>query len=281
MGSDQKSKISLSDYVHWVLSTCERHKTESYWWRGQPEHKPLRPKIFREEYSFFSDNEQRWNTEFKRQAALRHSPLPPHDDQIGWYCLMRHHGLPTRLLDWTESAFVALYFAVEKNNDSPGEVWFLNPLGLNCHEIEKGKKAGALIFLGQHSDFTIHGCLSPNKKLMEEYAPKAREHESVTANFPKPPSPSTKAFAFWTSDVHARSIAQHGRYTFHYDNSPVQELPNCEGYSDRFVIPADRKGDLLAQLRIFGMGKSQVFPDLDALAHDLNWFARKVTPSSV
>lgn len=47
---------------------------------------------------------------------------------------MRHSGIPTRLLDWTENFSVALYFALRANKPNPC-VWILDPYNLNSQSF--------------------------------------------------------------------------------------------------------------------------------------------------
>ena len=62
---------------------------------------------------------------FKRQCYVYTSQVPSDESTMEWLALMRHYFAPTRLLDWTYSYFVALFFAIE-NATGPAAVWALD-----------------------------------------------------------------------------------------------------------------------------------------------------------
>jgi hypothetical protein len=73
----------------------------------------------------YSTEEQWMMHEFKRKYPLFSSLLPKQNDNFEWLAIMQHHGAHTRLLDFTESIFVATYFAV---NDAiiDSSIWAIN-----------------------------------------------------------------------------------------------------------------------------------------------------------
>jgi FRG domain len=102
---------SLEDF----LQIVQRYHEHGWIYRGVGDSSfALLPKIgrieFRPQYSV--ETERLLLRTFKQRAIRFASPLPSTD--LEWLALGQHHGLPTRLLDWTYSPLVALYFAVRE-----------------------------------------------------------------------------------------------------------------------------------------------------------------------
>jgi len=55
------------------------------------------------------------------------SYTPGDENEIEWFSIMRHHGAPTRFIDWTYSLQVATYFALERcSKDDGGAIWAMD-----------------------------------------------------------------------------------------------------------------------------------------------------------
>lgn len=120
---------SLSEFIAAISSAITTD--DIFWFRGHAEVSwSLTPSALRHAEAAQRAKALQLIAEFKRIADIK-LPRPPRpDEELMWAQLAQHYGLPTRLLDWTESATVALYFACMRQ-DRDGFVILLNPIDLN------------------------------------------------------------------------------------------------------------------------------------------------------
>lgn len=178
------------------------------------------------------------------QNATPHIDFPPRDEWE-WMFLMQHHRCATRLLDWSESALAALYFAVSEKarlkND--GAVWCLDPIALN--------RAANLKF-----DFDAEIPAFGRDKVLDNYLP-SHVQENPSELFP---------VAIIGPRNTPRMAAQLGTFTInHRLYTPI------EGIADglhvwRWIIPLKAKKDILKELAYLGHSALTLFPELDKVA---------------
>jgi hypothetical protein len=83
----------------------------------------------KEDYSnsFRMEAEEYVRKAFRRRAHHYIGYLPREREELEWLALMRHHDAPTRLLDWTKSPYVAMFFALAKaGEDQTSAVWAID-----------------------------------------------------------------------------------------------------------------------------------------------------------
>jgi hypothetical protein len=225
------------------------------WFRGHAQvYGNLLLKIYREHYALIKGFrpmvESQLIYEFQRQAPTFLTEIPKSD--IEWLFLMQHHGAPTRLLDWTESALIALYFAVSKHFDKDGELWAMLPWALN-------EKSG---FWGipTSDDPTLKNLVLDAFNYSSGYAAKDKE---LTPKYPlaiRPP------MGF------PRLVTQLSTFTIHpqpNEQNQISSLLSDPKYLVRYIIPSGHKEKLLRDLASLGIKRHTLFPDLDSLCTDL------------
>lgn len=213
------------------------------WWRGQADSNwPLTPGIIRSKnQSFEGDLINR----FLMKAKSRYSNCPQSNDIGPWLFLMQHYRLPTRLLDWTESPLVALYFAVqnEEHDNKDAAIWGLQPIKLNFAQSKMSK---------------VYSYGSPEIRSLFQQA----------QNFYKG-EPDLRILAVQTEETDIRHLAQQSQFTIHGSPTPMEDLPNNEKFLGKIVIRSSAKRKMRRLLEIFAITRSYLFPDLENLSAEL------------
>lgn len=233
-----------------ILKEAHRHfKQREIWWRGQRLSKwKLDTGIWRRSDA---EAERDIMNKFRRKALSRHAKCPDMWDNAGWLFLLQHYGLQTRLLDWTESLLIAIYFAVKKSEKEKEK------------NAEKEKETGALYAL---SPFELNKCQFGKKCI---FSPDGAEMKPlVDRAFNGEVPKCEKVAAIHSREIDVKLMVQQSVFTIHGFNKPLDEIDGNENFLMKFEIEADLKKDLYELLYEFGIHESTVFPDLEHLANE-------------
>ena len=249
---------SVEEFITQVKREYNRWNTRDFpSFRGEPHSPtPLLPRLFREKNQDGSAHDENQLLQFFRRKApvLGLGCIPPraeHTDE--WLFLAQHVGLPTRLLDWTEGALVALYFSlieVKDNSEAP-VVWMLDPIELNRLSLPAGQI--------RDNEFPLTWDYRERLNIGTENFRCAWEQKRWGLAFPVAVQPT---------NIHPRMSSQKSCFTIHGTREEcLTKLVPAE-YLKKFEIDPNAI-QMLKDLRVLGISHSSLFPDLDGLAKEL------------
>lgn len=254
---------SFQQFVE-VIESCRSKSGGPLWYRGCGKKVyELIPKLYRHKKSSsledYLDLEDQLVERFCQRSIpfVKQSP----EDEWGWLFVMQHYGIPTRLLDWTENPFMALFFAVTSAPYSKGKsgrsifdtdatVWILDPIIWNKHAVDLKSFSGKI--------------LTPNDSNLSAYKPGS--DRNIMNEYP---------IAIYGAHNSPRIVAQRG--TFVVFGKKTQSIERIYGEYDfpegcltKIILNRGSLPSLCETLRNHGITDSVVFPDLDGLAKEMN-----------
>ena len=223
---------TLSDYVTSFSSVVRAG--ELFWFRGHADVTwRVTPSALRSDAEATREVALDLIADFKRFAEFKLEKPPPLADELKWWQVAQHYGLPTRLLDWTQNAAVALYFACQ-DESADGLVLVLNPADLN------------LSAAGQRRVFDANldaETIKPYLSLGPSEAPRGKKTIAIHPT--------------WNTE---RITIQQGAFTLH--GSRAFELDSAQAPSLCYLrILASHKRSLLAGLERMGITEMSLFPE--------------------
>lgn len=204
----------------------------------------------------FEAHELRLLTSF-RKYAMRHAV---HGDLVwNWLSLAKHHGLPTRLLDWTYSPYVAMHFATHKLQefDVDGAIWCVD------YRASNERLPRPLRKMLQEDDANIF-----TTEMLNRVATSLPEFDALSSHdfvlFFEPPS------------LDERIVNQFALFSL--PSSPTLSLEELlqrrEKTVRRLIIPAELKWEIRDKLDQANVTERVLFPGLDGLSQ---WLKRYFT----
>jgi hypothetical protein len=248
--------------VHW------KPQEKAPWFRGvASENYKLVPSIYRGKgedgigWDYRADEAVDMQAEFARRARPFLRDTNSYSD--GEYLhLMQHYGLPTRLLDWTEGALIALYFAIRIPKKEPRVpcVWMLNPSWLNfvndaTKENNTTEESKSLVL---YTERTAMAKYDQDAVIREHYL-----NEHKLARLP---------VAVFPPHIDRRIVAQKSVFTLHgheEDGFGILSKTHLDTQVCKIRIDPASRTEMTKDLNRAGVTETTIFPDLEGLAREI------------
>lgn len=242
MFTNKDGPLELSDpfdLLRVVFDVIDRFAPNTPWWRGHRKSTwQLTPYVYREDRERLAEQDCGLHFCLKAPAILPDYP----DSDIKRLFLMQHSGLPTRLLDWTESPLIAMFFAVSKDTPEPATLWALNALKMS--KLMQSQIGLAL----------------PQNPLVAKIA---------RAAFDSGMESPDKIVAVVPEYLDYRMLSQRSCFTIHGTKEPIENSVNAEEFLIKVDIPVDQKKEIRNVLTKMAIRRSHIFPDIENLAQEL------------
>ncbi len=215
-------------------------------------------KSFEGDYRDMPQIESKLLRRFKRQCQHYTLLIPEEDDTLEWLALMQHYGAPTRLLDWTYSFFVAVYFALE-DAEKECAVW-----AINSNWMEKPFEA----VLTQHKDVLRYWKLD-----------RAITQRNTFKRLFMRGQPITLVGAVNPYRLNERLVIQQGVFLCHGDVSKPfednlevllsKDAPRWNVFKFKIIVSTEERKRILRHLHRMNMNRATLFPGLDGFSRSL------------
>jgi hypothetical protein len=252
----------------WKLSTkfereADKYKCDSYW---------------------FKNREKIILNDFQRKAHHYVQNLPQPENYIEWLSLLQHYGGPSRLLDFTYSYYLAVFFAVQ-TSDINSAIWAVN---INRLIDKLSKIKGYNLIEKEH---TYEGMIERNNHWAETVIKDRKNNDIV--------------FIVEPFHQHERILIQQGLFLFPGNIEKPFEYNLCSSFEFDFedlstnnalemkfsetgkldfsessiikiVIPSSLHSKALTELYKMNITAATLFPGLDGFARSLSFHFRQL-----
>jgi hypothetical protein len=227
------------------------------------------------------------SSEFKSRARMHLSASSIPEDELTWLALMQHYAVPTRLLDFTYSSFVALYFGVRRSREDNGSalvrLWAIDASAVNSRfwSVTGKARAEQLKHDGKPTggpmnpfDLDNHGT-SRDYMIVETHGLQKRIAESLSATGTYRGGLNRQGCVCVASppSFNPRLANQQGVFLLNcaeglsFSESLIQMMGPCrDTWCKRFDIDVGAISEIEQRLLQRNIHEQSLFPDMEGLA---------------